>query len=152
MTTHLQDAITFALDHELDNARLIGALMQADPILFMSLVPMDFDQVAADFLKLSPVTFLALAKRQVSTLKNINEINVNLKHGNLVGAIKVLREDAGLGSKEAKDVIVFARDVLVTLGKLNAPTNIAGSSFNGGQTIALSPNHRNMAEAIIAAF
>ena len=152
MTTHLQDAVAFALDNELDNSKLIIALVQKDPNLFLSLAKLDVDQIAADFLQQSPVEFLNLAKSQVSTLKKITEINGFIKHGNLVGAIKALREDAGLGLKEAKDVIVFVRDTLVKLGRMNAPANISGSNFNSGQTITLPSSHQAMADAIIAAF
>jgi hypothetical protein len=152
MTTHLQDAITFALDHELDNKEIIRVLIHNDPGMFFRLTNLDVDQIAADLMRQSPVQFLAIAKTQVSTLKKITEINGHIKHGNLVSAIKALREDAALGLKEAKDIIVYVRDILVQVGKMNAPANITGSNFNGGQAITLSPAHRNMAEGLIIAF
>ena len=113
-----QEAIRYTLTHELDYTKLMLRLMIDDPVLVIDLLAPDMDRFAADFLKRDPEQFLKLAKQFVTGIQRMREIKAFLTSGNLVGVIKLLREDTGLGLKEARDIICEARDRLVFVGKL----------------------------------
>jgi hypothetical protein len=144
------EAVAYALDHELDYTKLLLRLLQVEPGFVLDILKPDMDRFAAEFLSRRPELFLTYAKQQVSGIEKMQKIVDHLIANSVIDAIKVLREDTGLGLKEAKDVIVFARDQLVTRGKLASTTSRPGTSVN--TVIKLEPLLMSMAVAIIAEF
>lgn len=121
------EALQYSLTHELDNHAIACNMAKQRPALFVELAGVDLDKLAAAFLKAEPEYFLQLAKIQHARLERIDEIRTFMTAGNMIGAIKVLREIHGIGLKEAKDIIVAVRDKLQADGRLNLPPPPAGS-------------------------
>lgn len=144
------EAVALSLDNELDYQKMLLSLLQTQPGLVLDILKPDMDYFAAEFLKRDPAVFIQLAKQQISGIKNMIDITNFMVINNLVGAIKALRVDTGLGLKEAKDIIVAARDILVAQGKLSNATVSPRASV--GQTIALSGPLQATCNAIVAAF
>jgi len=144
------EAVAYALDNELDYTKLCLMALQTMLGTVLDIIKPDFNYFAAEFLKIDPEMFLRLAKQQVSGIKKMEKIVAGLKSNAIIDAIKTLREDTGLGLKEAKDIIVAARDELVVRGKLPNSTSRPGTSV--GQTVTLSATYIPMRNAIIAEF
>lgn len=144
------EAVAYALDNELDYVKLCLSALQTMPGTVLEILAPDYNHFAAEFLKRDPEMFLRLAKQQVSGIKKMEKIVASLRGNNLIDAIKALREDTGLGLKEAKDIIVAARDELVVRGKLPSATSRPGTSAN--QAIVVPGIYIPMVNAIIAEF
>ena len=146
----LDTALNFALENEIDQAKLAIKVMQASPASFLEYARPDLERFFAEFMKANPQAFLSFAQQVVAGVKSAKEICDFIKAGNLVGAIKQFREDTGEGLKEAKDIIVSVRDQLVASGHLPAPTSqgVLGAPASG----TLRPESQAQVKALVSAF
>ena len=125
-----QAALKFSLDHELDYMRMAMVLMRDQPATFLSICSINLDKFAADFLKADHECFLSLAKMQIAELRRARDILQLMIADNWIAAIKMLREDTGLGLMDAKNVICALKYNLQRTGKLPAVAGAPGSSLN----------------------
>lgn len=149
MNKTIDEALTYALENEIDYARLAIKVMQASPATFLELVKPDLDKFAADLLQSNPEAFLTFSQQIVSGLKSMESIHHHLKRGNLVSAIKQLREDTGMGLMEAKNVISVARDDLVKFGSID-PSVYPGATPTPRST--LNAQQLDMVRSIINSY
>ncbi len=114
------EAITFAIDNQLDYAKLReAAMVMMSTSEAVAIMEYEGDRFAAEFLKQSPAMFLHLAQMQVARAKAMESISGALKAGNPIEAFKVTRHYWGLGLRDAKDVIMYVCKELAAMGKLS---------------------------------
>lgn len=146
-TKTTQQAIDYALTHDVDETLLVRLLMQTRTDLFMKIVKFDVQQVVADLIQTDPTAYIQLAGDTVIDARALERIKIELKSTNIVGATKELRAATGLGLKEAKDIVCLARDDLITAGKLTKHQGYATPS-----TQTLPPEEQALRNAIVESF
>lgn len=146
-TKTTQQAIDYALTHDVDETLLVRLLMQTKTDLFMKIVKFDVQQVVADLIQTDPTAYIQLAGATVIDARALERIMANLIATNIIGAIKELRTATGLGLKEAKDIVCLARDDLIAAGKLPKHQGYATPS-----TQTLTPEEQALRNAIVESF
>jgi len=149
MTTHKQEALEIALDNDIDYRKLLIDMMMSDPSAVVDLMKPDIDGFVKSMISEMPYTFMVLARQQMSGIVQIKKITAALKQDALVNAIKLLREDTKIDLKSAKDIIVSARDTLVSMGKLPNRTGWAPPAANARLASKADEARR---DAIVEAF
>lgn len=115
------EAITYALDNDIDYAAMAMLFSQERQAQFFKLAGIDPLAVCAALAKDDPEYFLELAKMQVTSIRSTKEIATFISTYNRIAAIKALRTMTGIGLKEAKDVIAEVRDHLHKVNPVTFP-------------------------------
>lgn len=146
----LSEAVAISLDNEINYARLITDLAQTYPAHFMQLLEDDAIRLTSIFMKLDPAVYVEMAKKQVKETVKLRAVCDEMRKNNYVSAIKLVREGSGFGLKEAKDLVVVARDRLIMEGKL-ASVHVDPDSIMANHAPLSGPQTKIM-EAIISHF